>query len=638
MVTPVQVLRWAIIAIVVVLLSSCVITNPYIQLDAADTPKVSDDGVIQFADAVAYARTIRGLYRAKLAKHAKLANNTGSGLITLAGLILGLAAFDVYSDAILISALVGGTGYTLSSRSSSNPREIVYLAGMEATACAVEAMLPLSFSSKATTMLYKNVDTLSTSIETVGGDIRTVRSLIATVGDNAGDRQTADLQQARAEVTRAEKLIETADAAYVAGSGLLRSIDRAGMTLVAAVDAITVEVDKAVQQTQPRIESLADIIGQLSSATDIFAPGLGISSDLSSLVGKRVEPESEDIEKYNSMEPIARLHMAVNALATSALLLASATRTVSGTVKGVNQKKPVSTLKKCGVTISDIETDIRVLPTEIQVLQEAEVEHSILVEGGKKNYVARFLTSPTPGVEVITPRSGDSVIRVKFTKDSTPSTYTLLVEDSAEHRKTVTVTVMGKSVTNGQNGDVKEVYKKFADFISNKSVTISRKKFEVTAELSSSGVTVNMTPVDDQIACEDAREAILSIEEAGNRADSFGITEEKLDVKGVAPCMPARPESESISSTDVTPKENKYGDVVASLSEVEITRIQIALCLTGDKKEKLDGKWGPVTQRKYRENGRSKDNTDNLTRAERVTLLGLTRTQVANRCKKPSDS
>ena len=540
--TSVLILRQLIVAIVIVLLSSCAITNPYIQPDADDSPKVSENGVIQFVDAVEYARTIRGIYRAKLVAHTKFANHTGSGLISLAGLILGLAAFDVDSDVILIPALAGGTGYTFASRLSSNTRELVYIAGMEATTCAVDAMLPLFFTPGQSTALSKNVDKLSNSITKVSDDIRSVRALIATAERNTGGQQLSILQNARAEVTKVEKLIETADATYVAGSGLLRSIDQSGMTLVAAVDAITVEVNKAIQQTQPRIEALADIISQLSSATEFFAPGLGISSQLSGLFEEGPEPQSGDINQKKMKQKIAALHMAVYELTSSALELSSATRTVNGIVNDVNQKKPISTLKKCGVIISDVETDIRVLPTEIKAIQGAEVEHSIFVEGGKKNYVARFLTNPTPGVEVISPHSGDSVIRVKFTKDSIPSTYTLLVEDSAEHRKTVKVTVMAKTDNNGQTGDINSVYEEFATFISNQSVTISDKTYKVTADSDNSEVVVNLVsdegqpPSTDEISCKDVRKAILKIEKAGKRADAFGVDKEKISVEGVKNC------------------------------------------------------------------------------------------------------
>ena len=424
-----------ILALSQAFLPGCSLTNPYVGWQLPSEQQVP--AKISLLHAIMYAKNAQDRYREALGDRATLINVLGPGVITLGAIVLGQAAYGAHKDAILGTALGGGTGYLIGNWFSNKQHEIIYLAGMEAMSCAVAAVLPLDFSEDARKSLNNDIGELNKSISAVSQAIGKVQGLIPQV-ERSNPTVT---QQARADVAMAEKVVETADKAYIAGQKLLREVDSAGTHLYSAVNDIGVLVNKALQQTHARLESLVNIISQLSKATEIFAPGLGLEATLAG----RLQPKKKDGKTLRAVETAEEdLQQALETLAEKAADLASWTRRVAGVVNSVNEQRPLQTLKDCGVPVTKIETDITVSPTLVQFTANTEDERLVIVQGGTTPYSGKILESQTPGIKVDIPIAGDRVFRVKTDKTATQNTYTLLVWDAAKHEKTVTIKVVAK--------------------------------------------------------------------------------------------------------------------------------------------------------------------------------------------------
>ena len=453
--------------------SGCSLIDSYLKWNL---PAIKDfPPNIQFSlpYAIKYANNARDAYQTKLSDNAKLTNTLAPGLITLGAIVLGLAAYGAHTDTILGVALGGGTAYSLGNWFSNNTRELVYIAGMKGMSCAVDAVLPLNFSKRSREMLEIDAKALSGSIANVNSAIGNVRNRIPA----AEPHDTALADSARTLISRVETHIKTADETYASGSILLRHVDTVGTDLVAAVDRIGVAVDRAVQQTQPRLESVVNVISQLSDASNIFAPGLDLRGTLAGRITPEPSPQSLVELTPAQLGAIKMLRIAVNDLASMGADLASRTRQVASVVNSVNKNRPIETLKDCGVNVSEISTDITVAPTQVQFKAKTAGKRTIIVSGGKSPYVARLLESSTPGVSVQNPIPGDRSIVVKATKDVTVGTYTLFVADAANHDKTVSINVRGVKQDNRNGDDLSTFDKALGDLA--KALSDGQFEFEV---------------------------------------------------------------------------------------------------------------------------------------------------------------
>lgn len=436
-----------VLVVVAFINSGCALVDPYPTWQRPKPAEVTKQSDVTLDYAIKYAQNARDAYREKLSQHARLINSVTPALITLAGVVIALAAFDSHVDNILGVGIAGGTGYAVANHFSNNTQELVYLAGMKGMSCAIDAVLPLNFGETAKSDFASNLSKLSTAQSNVSVAIGKVKALIPIVKPDNPDLAAL----AEKEVAAAETLIAPADTASVAGAKLARNIDTVGSNLVAAVDRIDVAVDEALQQAQPRLESVINAIGQLSKASNIFVPGV----DFPGILAGRLEaaPKAQSTtegltgEAKTLAEQRARrnedlLVRSLNMLTSGSIELASLTRQVTGTVNSVNEKRPLEILKDCGVEVGEVTTDITVVPQKFT--NTAAGNYSVIVNGGKSPYVARLLNGTAKEVSIQNPIPGDRLISVTVSEDAKPgTTYTIYVADAAGHAKSVTLTMSG---------------------------------------------------------------------------------------------------------------------------------------------------------------------------------------------------
>ena len=345
-----------------VFLAGCAVYNPHVEIERPIEPLPTP---VPISYGIEYAQNAQKAYRDKLAAHARLGTSGGAALITLGSAVLGLAAFDAHIDVIKGTALAGGIGYTIGDRYANEAHERIYIRGMEAMNCAVEAVLPLNFPSKARDSLAKDIDELSKailSLNAVSANVQSQISLVESREEFQKGKQPVD--SAQAEVLEARNAASTADKLYGAGIILLRDIDGAGTRLVSAVDRINIAIDRALQQTNSRMESVADIISQLSDSARIFAPGLDFASNLPSIIltptsasvaSTSVLKETEMLkEKMDEEDVLRSLRTELKQLSQEVAIYSQRVRRV---VKSVNDAHPIETLKSCGVDTEDMPDD-----------------------------------------------------------------------------------------------------------------------------------------------------------------------------------------------------------------------------------------------------------------------------------------
>lgn len=431
-------------------LTGCSISNPYIDIPR---PARSESESIAIGSGIEYAQNVQAAYRRKLAEHAQIGTDGGAALRLLGSAVLGLAAFDAHIDSIIGTALAGGTGYALGSWYANEDHEHVYLSGMKAINCAIEAVLPLNVSADARNLLETDVQEIRNFVAELRERVDEVQRLIPLVQATMqnDDNETATLiNTAQMAVAQAIAVVNHADEAATTGGILLYKVDGAGEHLITAVNRINVAVDQALQQSNPRLESLSNVISALSASTGFFAPGVDLEGTLGvALTPKKTDKRSEapkpaeggQILSEPSLTPTNKLKQELGMLRVQADFVSSLSQKLNMVVKGVSDARPLEALKACNVDTDSLPTKLSLSKRNVIFEASKAMEQTIIISGGKKPYVARFLKSPTPGLRLRNPMPISNDLDIIAGSDVTAGQYDVLVSDAAQNRVTFTVQV-----------------------------------------------------------------------------------------------------------------------------------------------------------------------------------------------------
>ena len=428
-------------------LAGCSVSNPYIDIPR---PARSESETIALGSGIEYAQKVQAAYRRKLAEHAQIGTDGGAALMLLGSAVLGLAAFDAHIDSIIGTALAGGTGYALGNWYANEDHEHVYLSGMKAINCAIEAVLPLNVSADARDLLKADLEKISGYLLELRGRVDEVQRVIPLVQATmqSADKETTTLiKTAQMAVAQAIAVVKHADEAATTGGILLYKVDGAGEHLITAVNRINVAVDQALQQSNPRLESLSNVISALSASTGFFAPGV----DFEGTLGAALAPEKADggvnkiqqanlIEKQ-SLTPTDKLKQELGMLRVQADFVSSLSQSLNMVVKGVSEARPLESLKACDVDTDSLPTKLSLSKRNVIFEASKAMEQTIIISGGKKPYVARFLKSPTPGLRLRNPMPSSYDLDIIASSGVTAGQYDVLVSDAAQNRVTFTVQV-----------------------------------------------------------------------------------------------------------------------------------------------------------------------------------------------------
>jgi hypothetical protein len=431
--------RNVVLAGAVVFMSGCALTNPHIEFEKRTA--LAAAASVEIGAAVTYAEQTKAAYRKALGQRAEFRNLLGVGLIPLMAATLALGIDGSHATEVLILGMTGAAAYGAGTWLDGKPVERAYIAGFNATTCAIDAIEPFRIAKNDPDFgeFQAGLQAIDSKIEHVDTQVGKIRDALSLMSADS-----LLVSRANADVDAALSVAANARTVRSNGVSLRREINLTGSRLVAAVDRITGEVDMAVHQSQADLQALASIIGGLGQAYGKFT---AVPESLKSAKDVKGAPngleqagESLTLRTGETINLFAELQVLHNHVAA----LASTSRKVGDFVNVVAGSKPAEALKRCGVDPDEIAGDIAVDPEgpiEFQVNAKSSVGRVII--GGRSPYRA-MLVGNAPGITVIQPELFGPVFVVQSADGLVKGEYSLMVADGSGRRKTVLIRVANR--------------------------------------------------------------------------------------------------------------------------------------------------------------------------------------------------
>ncbi len=396
-------------------------------------------------EAVTYADNAIDAYRKGVGDQANLSAWTGTALIPLSAVVVGLGTLGGHSNSVTNLALGGAAAYGMSSWLSSPVRSLVYVDGIGALNCAKESMRPWYVSNDWMADFNTAMDNLSTKIPALTHGLSELEALISVLEGMglAGDPQ---VKAAKALAKSVTGQLAGVRVTQENGFTLKHRLETAGQALIFAVDRINGEMDKALLSTVPNLTALPSVIASLNPAADMFRQGSAPAEvQTVKAADKANEFHAQSLTRGEATK-IKSARNDLNAKVREVKLMATTLAGYEGFVRSAVKKfeQPVSDtlLKQCGVSEEDIVKPLKVLP-DTKVTVAAGSSTSIFLFGGSGQYGAT-LTGEIKGVTVSQPVPLGEVVRIEAGED-TPSAQThILIKDIAGRSVFVELTITGK--------------------------------------------------------------------------------------------------------------------------------------------------------------------------------------------------
>ena len=435
----IQPIRLGAVAAVLLIVSSCTLIDPYVEITGTDRP----EGDVKIDQAISYANKVKTAYREGLSDHAKLKNLLGVGLIPLGAATLGLGIADVSSEAVTGLGLTGAAAYGIGTFLESKPTQQAYVLGYNATNCAIDAVLPFQFEEAdpvltAFTGAYQTIDQRIEAVEQQIGAVRTAISSQKALPGASAPAIQALIQRAEQDVVSATAIVDNAKRARSSATKLQREIATAPGRLMTAVDRILGEVYKAIAENQTDLSAVASIIGGLGQSFSQFTripDSLVSAKDISGRAAGAITAESE-----------GGLEDDLNELQTRVSALSTDTRRLADLVNLVSEEKPIEALRACGVDPDSIVSEMVIDPSgPVVFTQGQEKEKLFLIRGGARPYQASLSNQEVRGVIVSQPEVFGPTFSVRITAEAIAGTYNVIVRDNSGRRAILEIMVRSET-------------------------------------------------------------------------------------------------------------------------------------------------------------------------------------------------
>jgi hypothetical protein len=403
--------------------------NPHVTWARPPVVTLPDGSIrpVTLADGIAYANNAKDRYKEAVGDQTLLTNALAVGLIPLGAAALGLGVTGGGSTAITALGLAGATAFATGTWLNSKPRQLIYIEGIKAVTCAVDAVLPLSLDPRP---LHGAINGVNTAMGDVQQQIGVVRRLIQA---SRNPRAAEAKRNAEADVVEAEAALRDAATTLAAGVRLDQEIGRAGQALISAVDRIGAEVDRAVLGTVADLQTLPGVIAGLAGLAGQFG---GVPLPKRPDIGGPTKTDRADGLTASEIAEVEAIEAARAELATRVNVLNQHSRLLAAIVNSV--ARPLESLKQCNV--AEVATNLTVDPAALDFTAGVDATKRLVISGGKTPYLYEWLDRPTPGLEVQAPVPGGPRLDVVATKPPENS-FTLRVSDAAGQSRLVGVKV-----------------------------------------------------------------------------------------------------------------------------------------------------------------------------------------------------
>jgi len=429
--------------VVLVVTSGCSgIVNPYVSWDR----RVGQGDTVSINQAVIYADRAKDAYRDALGNQSKLASWLGIGLIPLMAAAAGLGITGGPPAAIAATTLAGAAGYGVGVWLYSKPSQRAWVAGYNATSCAVSAVIPLRDVYQRRSDILANVAVLDAKRDAATVAKRELETAIAAAIGLENSEQVVRGNQLLKDV---DDLLATSASTRSNARRLLVQADTAGMLLKEAVDRIYGQVAAQLVETSQDLQALASIVGGLAQTYK------GFSSVVESVKpppppGTKAQGAGQaPLTGTERMDRLMDVTKASERLETAMRELTNANRALSDDVDRTAGAMPIETLRACGVTAEQVSTPLSVEPAGgITIEEKTPVTEGRVVRGGASPYSVVLQGALTDlSVRQTEPFGSAFVLQ---TTDKTPAgKTTVFVSDRSGNKLFIPVTVTAKSSGGG---------------------------------------------------------------------------------------------------------------------------------------------------------------------------------------------
>lgn len=273
-------LRWFAWISPMALFAGCA-SNPYID---AKRPVLGGDATasVKIRAAMDYADRVYDAYAEMPSKEFVRQQNLSAGVLLAGAATLGMAAGKAHRDAIVGTALLGGTAYEIGNWNSSTTRSAIFIAGRKSLSCARAAVAPLDLSAGELDRIRTQAATTVSAARQGTASAGRVTRWLSLV--SSADSSSPLVSASQSELTAFAQRYDAANKVIAHAGGSERLVSSAGGLLTAHVDNVRTLVDMALDGTLAAIAELPKAIGDLGKSAAILAPGLDLDSTLAATV------------------------------------------------------------------------------------------------------------------------------------------------------------------------------------------------------------------------------------------------------------------------------------------------------------------------------------------------------------------
>lgn len=423
-------------------LSGCAVINPHVAWKPSEKAKG-----MALENAIAYADEAKAAYKRALGQQSQLASWLGIGLIPLGAAALGLGITGGNPAAVTALGLMGASGYGVGTWLYSKPQQRAWVAGYNATTCAVDAVLPLLYVERNRTAIDADVGGLDTAIANLNASLGEVRARLLDIGDKPPGAISDLVNLALQRVREGDALRATAHETRGKAEKMRQEAATAGASLKEAVDRISGQVSAQMVEAGPDIQILAGIVNGLAQSYGQF---VRVPEGLRPRAEPKAQAEGVD-PKIASLDQALRTSLA--SLQTRMLEAESVTRRLADTINAVTSSKPIDKLRACGVSGEQIVTPITVEPGGAIELDAGKTGVAgRVIRGGSAPYVVGLQGDTVEGLTVRQTEPFGPAFVVQITPKTPAGDYVVLIADRAGQRVFVPVHIKGAAPATAMEG------------------------------------------------------------------------------------------------------------------------------------------------------------------------------------------
>jgi hypothetical protein len=414
---------WPLIVVAAALVGCA---NPILRIDAPGYSVAASKAPARDPETMAEAKQklnhIRANYYEAIVDQTGKTQDATTGLVWLGTIIVGMAAGNVNSDAILATSLIGGTTYGLSRAQLDARRIQVWTEGLKALDCAKEASLPLDIGEARRAQLEAGQAALNlrrASVKSARDKAQAELDLL--VRDPPGN--AASVQDA---ITKTDAALAVADKTGAAALSLLDA--SRGGELSVTVDRIHTRVTEAMGNVAVDISSIRQLVAGVGGFASIFAPGAGIESTVAGAFASYDKPKTKEAAQQQQGGDTAELDKAMDTLRREAAALAVDQARLSGLLKDVNLAAVSAALKKCDV--AGVATPLALTPSALSFTEKSADTKGVQISGGTPPYIVAPLDALPEGLSLLFSGGYAETAQIKATAAAPVGEYRVLVADS----------------------------------------------------------------------------------------------------------------------------------------------------------------------------------------------------------------